>query len=296
VIYGNTSNEQEQFKIKFPIRLIEFEDWWETIGIQALRKTIEQRLIHFRYPKMHLVSHISESLRRMGSGDNISTDIAEQLHIANGKEAYRCSNKINYIRHMLKNNDWCTGLDYMEETLSYLALEGCYDVDSAKVFNLLSATDKQRSTRRVHLLCVQTIQDAPIIRPISEQLYQLRETHVRRVCRTIKLTSVRDASQDFGIPNFGQLFSVQNEEDWGHEVIGPVLGYDQNLHLDSVLIQLQNGLLYYHQPFHNPTSIEHLGLDCKVEYTNANQGNIPEAHNVWVQYKQREENNLDNTF
>ena len=48
---------------------------------------------------------------------------------------------------MLKHNDRCTGLDYLEETLSYLALQGWYNIDLAKVFNLLSATDKQRSTR-----------------------------------------------------------------------------------------------------------------------------------------------------
>jgi hypothetical protein len=54
--------------------------------------------------------------------------------------------------------------------------------------------------------------------------------------------------------------------------------------------------VYYHQPFHNPTSVEHLKLDWKVEYTNANQGIMLEAHNIWVQYMQSEENDLDNTF
>ena len=96
---------------------------------------------------MHLVSHISESIRRMGSGDNFTTDISERLHISNVKEAYRSTNKVNYIRQMLKHNDRCTGLDYMEETLSYLALQGWYDIDSAKVFNLLSAAHKRRNTR-----------------------------------------------------------------------------------------------------------------------------------------------------
>jgi len=78
----------------------------------------------------------------MGSGDHITTDISERLHFANMKEAYRSSNKVNCIRQMLKHNDRCTSLDYMEETLSYLTLEGWYDVDSANVFNLLSASDK----------------------------------------------------------------------------------------------------------------------------------------------------------
>jgi len=116
------------------------------------------------------------------------------------------------------------------------------------------------------------------------------------VCRSIKLTSLRDASEDFRIPNFGQQFRAHTEEDWGHDVSGPVLGYDQNVPLDSIFIELQIGLLYYRQLFHNPTSVERLGLDCKVEYTNANKGIMPESHNIWVQYTQSEENDLDNTF
>jgi len=83
------------------------------------------------------------------------------------------------------------------------------------------------------------------------------------------------------------------QEDWGHEVCGLVLGYDQNVLIDSIFITLDNGLLYYHQPFHCPTSVECLGLVCKVEYTNANQGIMPESHNIWVQYT---ESDLDNTF
>ena len=166
--YSITSNEQNRFKTEFSIHLIEFEAWWETIGIQALRETIEQRVIYLRYPMMHLVSHISESICRMGTGDNYPTDISEWLHISNVIEAYQSSNKVNYIRQMLNNNDRCTGLDYMEETLSYLALEGWYNIDSAKIFNPLSTTDKRRSTGGAHLLCFQTIQGKPIIRPVSQ--------------------------------------------------------------------------------------------------------------------------------
>jgi hypothetical protein len=78
----------------------------------------------------------------MSSGDNFTTDISEQLHIANVKEVYQSTNEVNYIRQMLKHNDWCTGLEYMEETQSYLLLQDWYDIDLAKVFNLLSATNK----------------------------------------------------------------------------------------------------------------------------------------------------------
>jgi len=174
----------------------------------------------------------------MSSGDNVTTDSSEKLHIANVKEAYRSSNKVNFIRQMLMHND------YMEETLSYLALQGLYDIDSANGFNFLAAADTQRNTRSAHLLHLQTIQNGPFICPVSQQVYHLREMHVRGVCRSIKLTSLRDASEDFRIPNFGQIFGAQIEEDSGHEVCGLVLGYDQDVLIDSIHIKLQNGLLY----------------------------------------------------
>jgi hypothetical protein len=100
---------------------------------------------------MNLGSQISEKIQRIGSCDNITTDISVRLHIAHVKEAYQFNNKVSYIGHMLKHTDWCTSLDYMEETLSYLALQGWYNVDSVNVFNLLSAINTRRSTHRAHL-------------------------------------------------------------------------------------------------------------------------------------------------
>jgi hypothetical protein len=85
-------------------------------------------------------------------------------------------------------------------------------------------------------------------------------------------------------------------EDWGHDISRHVLRYYQNGLRDSTFFLQQNELLYYHQPFLHPTSVECLGLDCKVEYTNGNQGIMPEAYAIWVQYTESEENDLDNTF
>jgi hypothetical protein len=95
----------------------------------------------------------------MGSGDTFATDIPEQLQIINVKEADWSSHKVNYIRQMLKHNDQCTGFAYMEETLSYPALQGYYDVDSGKLLCLLTATDEQGSTCSAHLIRLHTIQE-----------------------------------------------------------------------------------------------------------------------------------------
>jgi len=48
------------------------------------------------------------------------------------KEAYRWTSKKNIIQQILKNNDWSTCLDYMEETLIYHALQAYYSIDSEK--------------------------------------------------------------------------------------------------------------------------------------------------------------------
>jgi len=292
-IYGNTLKDQMRFTMEFSIRLVEFEACWQAIGIRKLRKTIEQRVIHFGYPKMYLVSNIPEWILQMGSSDNFTTDISEWLHIGNVKEAYRSTYKVNYIEQNLKHNDRCTGLDYMEETLSYHALQCWYDIDALKVVNRLSAADKRRNMRRAHHWCLHNCQKEPLFHPVSQQVHQSREPHVHSVCRSIKLTSLRNASVDFGIPKFGELFLTQIEDSWGHEDSGLVLGYDQNILIDSVCIEHQNGLLYYGQPFHCLSSVERLGHDCKVEYTDANREIMPESHNIWVQYT---DSDLDNTF
>jgi hypothetical protein len=47
------------------------------------RKTIEQLVMTFGYLKLNLVSHLPESIRRMGSGNNVTTDISQLQPIVN---------------------------------------------------------------------------------------------------------------------------------------------------------------------------------------------------------------------
>jgi len=137
----------------------------------------------------------------MASGDNYTTVISELVHIGNFKEAYLSTIEANYIGLILKQMDRCTGLDYMEETLCPLALKGWCNIDSAQGFNQLSAADKLRNARRAHALPLQHSQDETFSLPVSHQVHHLRETHVHRVCKSIKLTSLSDGSVDFGLPN-----------------------------------------------------------------------------------------------
>jgi hypothetical protein len=67
-----------------------------------------------------------------------------------------------------------------------------------------------------------------------------------------------------------------------HQISGLVLGYHQNVLIYSMFIKLHNVLFYYCQLFHCPTSVEYLGLDCNEEYTNANEGIIPEFRDICI--------------
>jgi hypothetical protein len=118
--------------------------------------------------------------------------------------------------------------------------------------------------------------------PLSVQKYQI--------------TSLTDRLEDFGTGNFGQLGVAQSDTEWGLNISGPVLRNYQNALIDSTVSIPHNVLSYYHRQFHCSTFDEHLGLDCKIDYTNGYKGIMPEADTIWVEYTKREENVLDNSF
>jgi len=130
---------------------------------------------------------------------------------------------ITYTR-CSSNNDWCTSLENMEETLSYLALQGWYDTDTAKVFNLLSAANEQQNPPWAYLWFLQHCHDEPCHCPVSWQVNHFRETHDRRVCRRVKFTLRGNAAEYFGFRKVQQLFLSQIQDVWGNKVCGLVLG------------------------------------------------------------------------
>ena len=82
---------------------------------------------------MHLLSHYGEFIIRMGASDNFSNDISELLNISKVKDAYRASNRVNFMRQVLAHNDRHSALDYMHQMLRWLALQGWHDKDSAAI-------------------------------------------------------------------------------------------------------------------------------------------------------------------
>jgi hypothetical protein len=54
----------------------------------------------FNIPKFHAIQHYINTLRALGGADGYNTEFSERLHIDYAKEAYRASNKRDYIEKM----------------------------------------------------------------------------------------------------------------------------------------------------------------------------------------------------
>ncbi|KAG0125070.1 hypothetical protein HOY82DRAFT_493442, partial [Tuber indicum] len=118
---------------------------------KSVFQKLETAIYHFRFPKMDMLSHTSNSIRRMGSPDNFSTNISDLLHIENVKEVYRASSRVQYEEQMLWYNDRHTWIAYMVQTLQYLALSGMYDHDTARALGIHTRKEKLLSTRHMRL-------------------------------------------------------------------------------------------------------------------------------------------------
>ncbi|KLO11904.1 hypothetical protein SCHPADRAFT_830275, partial [Schizopora paradoxa] len=55
---------------------------------------------HFNIPKVHSMQHYIDSIRLLGTADGYNTELPERLHIDYAKNAYRASNKRDYLKQM----------------------------------------------------------------------------------------------------------------------------------------------------------------------------------------------------
>jgi len=75
----------------------------ESLSLFHVRKDILVELgirDHFNVPKIHSLVHYVSSIRALGSADRYNTEYPERLHIDYAKDAYRASNKRDYVEQM----------------------------------------------------------------------------------------------------------------------------------------------------------------------------------------------------
>ena len=77
-----TDTRKKRLNTLWNSKLAEVKDrGWAQSRIDREYERLRVEVYHFQFPKMHLLSHISKSIRLMGSPDNFSTDVSELLHV-----------------------------------------------------------------------------------------------------------------------------------------------------------------------------------------------------------------------
>jgi len=278
------------------------EEGWSRARIKAEKEKLETAIYLFQFPKMHMLGHVSNSIRQMGSPDKFSTDISELLHIENVKEAYRTSNRVQYEEQMLWYNDRHTGIAYMVQTLEHLALSGIYDHDTARDLGMQTRNEILLSTRvashrergpemRQHAFRASsrpTQNLAPAIN-LKIQVPERKQRVVQLIqwsrlaerARGIKQLPLSEAADRFSIPDLPVLFRDYVEELCGQRVAERVLGRRET-YAESTMIEIYNSVANYLQPFQRPLVIERRLLRCTKEAGKKE----PVSHDIWVRESQ----------
>ena len=123
---------------------------------------------------MHLLCHYCEFIIRMGAPDNFLTEISKLLYILNVKEAYCTSNGVNFILQLLQHNDHYTAMNFMEQTLWWLAFYRYYIDESAVVLNMTMGHKKWQMTRCAHRKRIVAGEFESLIRPSIQPLWQFK--------------------------------------------------------------------------------------------------------------------------
>ncbi|EJD32203.1 hypothetical protein AURDEDRAFT_17606, partial [Auricularia subglabra TFB-10046 SS5] len=59
-------------------------------------------LIHFDFPKLHMLEHYESGIRRIGTTDNCDTQTTERMHIEFTKDAFKATNKREFAPQMCR--------------------------------------------------------------------------------------------------------------------------------------------------------------------------------------------------
>jgi len=165
--------------------------------------------------------------------DNFTPAISSQLATCNVCDTYTFSNTVDCIQQMVNHNDQCTGLGSMEETLSYLTLQGWYGTDTQTAPNLLPAADKSQNTLWAQSLHQPHWEKQATLEPLLRQTEHMIEMHVCGLCRSIRLTSCWETLVELEIPMIEQLSHKPSGEKWSPELSGLMYSYDENELPDS---------------------------------------------------------------
>ena len=77
---------------------------------------------HFNIPKLHALTHYVDWIKEKGTLNNVNTAVTETMHKM-VKDAFRNSNKVDYVSHMCFWDDRRLSVEMRNATLRYLSID-----------------------------------------------------------------------------------------------------------------------------------------------------------------------------
>lgn len=112
----------------------------------------------FNFPKLHSLLHYFPSITEIGTTDNCNTETTERLHIDYAKDAYRASNKKEFIVQMII---WLTRLEKIERHIIHVQWREGLDKPAPTEPTLHLQLTKNPSAKAVTIQSLSTSYHAP---------------------------------------------------------------------------------------------------------------------------------------
>jgi hypothetical protein len=103
---------------------------------------------HFNIPKLHSMEHYVESIKSRGSADGFNTEFPERLHIDFAKDAYRATNRKDYVAQMTR---WLARQEAVVQFEAYLDWRLERDVEDEQHEALSDGGNAEVETDEQHL-------------------------------------------------------------------------------------------------------------------------------------------------
>lgn len=124
---------------------------------------------HFNIPKYHMLEHYVALIKNFGSADGFNTEWSERLHIDYAKDAYRASNKKDYVVQM---TTWLARQEAVDRFSVYLEWfkSGAYVPHASHVLDTVSLPASDSETPEASVVLLSDVQT-------RHRHYQVAATH-----------------------------------------------------------------------------------------------------------------------
>jgi hypothetical protein len=180
----------------------------EEIHVEILeqRQAVLEGMSDFNFPKIHLLSHFSDSIKQFGSLPMWSTESMEAAHKYQVKDGYRASNKgKTYEEQFVEYNTKRQTIRIHHLNLVAYAKDGCYTSGTADALNLIDSKRRRirnKAYKTQDNVQIQQIQQwIPYFTPLLDLSRRVFRNCVRVDGSGRRILTIADIEQYYKLPS-----------------------------------------------------------------------------------------------